>query len=76
MSTATTELRRFLTITGQRFDNGQSAPEMFSPAVDAVWHELHGTPQYAALYRESAGRLIGHAATGGHGLISWVTALA
>ncbi|SED73788.1 hypothetical protein SAMN05428945_5342 [Streptomyces sp. 2224.1] len=76
MSTATTELRRFLTITGQRFDNGQSAPEMFSPAVDAVWHELHGTPQYAARYRESAGWLIGHAATGGHGLISWVTALA
>lgn len=45
-TTATTELRRFLTITGRRFDNGQSAPEMFSPALDAAWHVLLGTPQY------------------------------
>ncbi|MFE3881809.1 hypothetical protein ACFXPQ_02595 [Streptomyces lydicus] len=74
MSTETTELRRFLTITGQRFDNGQSAPEMFSPAVDAVWHELLGTPQYADLCQETAGRLIGHAATGGRGPNAWVTA--
>ncbi|MFF8787063.1 hypothetical protein [Streptomyces sp. NPDC015125] len=55
MSTATTELRRFLTITGQRFNNGQSAPEMFSPAVDAVRHELLGSPQYAALCQETGG---------------------
>ncbi|WP_411138071.1 hypothetical protein [Streptomyces sp. C10] len=74
MSTATTELRRFLTITGQRFTNDQPAPEMFSPAVDAPWHELLDTPQYAALCQETAGQPIGHAATGGHGPISWVTA--
>ncbi|MFF8790781.1 hypothetical protein [Streptomyces sp. NPDC015125] len=74
MSTATTELRRLLTITGQRFNNGQPAPEMFSPAVDAAWHELLDTPQYAALCQESAGRPIGHTATSGHGPISWVTA--
>ncbi|MER6237659.1 hypothetical protein ABT185_16585 [Streptomyces clavifer] len=43
MSTATTELRRVLTITGQRFKNGQSAPEMFSPAVDKAWQEQLGT---------------------------------
>ncbi|MER7045363.1 hypothetical protein [Streptomyces jumonjinensis] len=74
MSTTTTELRRFLTITGQRFDNGQSAPEMFSPAVDAAWHELLGTPAYAALCQETAGQPIGHTANNGHGPISWVAA--
>ncbi|MGW8356516.1 DUF6415 family natural product biosynthesis protein [Streptomyces wedmorensis] len=36
------ELGRFLAITGQRFRAGQSAPEMFSPAVDAAWHDLLG----------------------------------
>ncbi|MFI0220049.1 hypothetical protein [Streptomyces lydicus] len=74
MSTATTELRRFLTITGQRFNDGQPAPEMFSPAVDAAWHEMLGTPAYAALCQESANQPIGHAANNGHGPISWVTA--
>jgi hypothetical protein len=59
MSTATTELRRFLTITGQRLANGQSAPEMFSPAVDAAWHKMLGTPQYANLCQETAGQPIG-----------------
>ncbi|MGR3935308.1 hypothetical protein [Streptomyces sp. BRA346] len=74
MSTATTELRRFLTITGQRLKNGQSVPEMFSPAVDAAWHEMLGTPQYAALCQETAGQMIGHVANNGHGPIAWVTA--
>ncbi|WP_225827757.1 hypothetical protein [Streptomyces naphthomycinicus] len=49
MNTATTELRRFLTITGHRFNNSQSAPEMFSPAEDAAWHELLGTPACTTL---------------------------
>lgn len=74
MSTATTELRRFLTITGQRFSNGLSAPEMFSPAVDAAWHELLGTPQYEALCQETAGQPIRHVANNGHGPIGWVAA--
>ncbi|MFI1265590.1 MULTISPECIES: hypothetical protein [Streptomyces] len=72
-TTATTELRRFLT-TCQRFDNGQSAPEMFSPAVDAAWHELLDTPQYAALCQETAGQPIRHVVNSGRGSISWVTA--
>lgn len=73
-TTATTELRRFLTITGQRLKNGQSAPEMFSPAVDAAWHELLDTPQYAALCQEAAGQPIRHVANNGHGPIAWVAA--
>ncbi|MEV6726197.1 hypothetical protein AB0M94_35310 [Streptomyces xanthochromogenes] len=74
MSTATTELRRFLTITGQRFKSGQSAPEMFSPAVDVVWHDLLGTPGYEALCLETAGQPIRHVANNGHGPIAWVAA--
>ncbi|MYQ77516.1 MULTISPECIES: hypothetical protein [unclassified Streptomyces] len=74
MSTATTELRRFLTITGRRFESGQSAPEMFSPAVDKAWHDLLGTPAYEALCLESAGQPIRHVANNGHGPIGWVTA--
>ncbi|MEU0842030.1 hypothetical protein ABZ370_21520 [Streptomyces sp. NPDC005962] len=74
MGTVTTELHRFLTITGQRLKNGQSVPEMFSPAVDAAWHEMLGTPQYAALCQETVGRPIGHVAANGHGPIAWVSA--
>ncbi|UUU37598.1 MULTISPECIES: hypothetical protein [unclassified Streptomyces] len=40
MSTANAELHRFLTITGQRLKDGQTSPEMFCPAVDALGHEL------------------------------------
>jgi hypothetical protein len=74
VSTATAELRRFLTITGQRLKNGESAPEMFSPAVDAAWHEMLGTPQYAALCQETNGQPISHVANNGHGPIAWVAA--
>jgi hypothetical protein len=70
----TIELSRFLTITGRRLANGQSAPEMFSPAVDAVWHQMLGTPAYAALCQETAGRPIGHVPNNGHGPIAWVSA--
>ncbi|MFD0355244.1 hypothetical protein ACFVHW_16120 [Streptomyces sp. NPDC127110] len=74
MTTATLELRRFLIITGQRFKNGQSAPEMFSPAVDAAWHDMLGTPAYDVLCQETAGQPIRHVANNGHGPIAWVAA--
>ncbi|MDQ1005764.1 hypothetical protein QFZ82_000249 [Streptomyces sp. V4I23] len=74
MSTATIELRRFLTITGQRFKDGQSTPEMFSPAVDAAWHDMLGTPAYEALCRETAGQPIRHVVNNGRGPIAWVAA--
>ncbi|WP_431781020.1 hypothetical protein [Streptomyces chumphonensis] len=73
MSTAMTELCRFLSITGQRLRNGQSAPEMFSPAVDAAWHQMLATSQYVALCQETAGQPIRHVANNGHGPIGWVT---
>ncbi|MFI2757537.1 hypothetical protein ACH5A3_01465 [Streptomyces echinatus] len=74
MSTATIELGRFLTITGRRFRNGESAPEMFSGAVDAEWHDMLGTHEYAALCEETAGQQIRHVANNGAGPIAWVTA--
>lgn len=74
MSTATTELHRFLTITGQRLKNGQPMPQMFSPAVDAAWHEMLDTPAYAALCQETAGQPIRHVANNGYGPIAWVAA--
>ncbi|MFD0268763.1 hypothetical protein ACFVGY_19660 [Streptomyces sp. NPDC127106] len=74
MSTTTTELRRFLTITGQRLKAGRPMPEMFSPAVDAAWHDMHGTTDYKVLCQETAGQPIRHVANIGHGPIAWVTA--
>ncbi|MFI5638311.1 hypothetical protein ACIA8H_12940 [Streptomyces goshikiensis] len=74
MSTATIELSRFLTITGQRFKNGDTAPEMFSGAVDAAWHEMEGTPEYVVLCEETAGQQIRHVPNNGAGPIAWVTA--
>ncbi|MEE1767079.1 hypothetical protein PUR34_02470 [Streptomyces sp. JV185] len=71
MSTAKTELRRFLTITGQRFKTGQSAPEKFSPAIDKAWHDLLGTPAYEALCLKTARQPIRHVANNGHGPIAW-----
>ncbi|TWF92219.1 hypothetical protein [Streptomyces brevispora] len=63
-----------MTITGQHFKNGQSAPEMFSPAVDKAWNEQLGTPAYEALCLETVGQPIRHVANNGHGPIAWVTA--
>ncbi|MFJ3877437.1 hypothetical protein ACIPW5_08275 [Streptomyces sp. NPDC090077] len=74
MSTATIELGRFLTITGQRFKDGDTAPEMFSGAIDAAWHEMLGTPEYAALCEETAGQPIRHVENNGFGPIAWVAA--
>lgn len=71
-STEQAELGRFLTIAGRRFAAGQPAPEMFSPAVDAAWHELLDSPGYPAFCAEHAGRSIGHAPGSGAGPVSWV----
>jgi hypothetical protein len=82
MSTATTttsveliELGKFFEITARRFDTTQSAPEMFSTAIDAAWHQLAEDPQaHSAFTAEHAGREIIHAETAGRGLIAWVAA--
>ncbi|MFF3214289.1 hypothetical protein ACFYYB_26935 [Streptomyces sp. NPDC002886] len=73
MSTATIELSRFLTITGHRLAAGQNTPQTFSPAVDAAWHDLLGTPQLDTLCLETAGQPIRHLANNGYGPIAWVT---
>ncbi|MCG7524493.1 hypothetical protein MHW47_08600 [Streptomyces sp. OfavH-34-F] len=69
------ELGRFFAITARRFDAGQSAPEMFSTAIDAAWHRLAQDPQaHRAFTTEHAGRELIHAETSGHGPIAWVGA--
>ncbi|SHN32450.1 hypothetical protein [Streptomyces yunnanensis] len=74
MSTKTVEqveLGRFLKVTARQFDAGRTAPEMFSPAIDAEWHRLLNSPDYQAFCTEHAGREIAHASTMGAGEVSW-----
>ncbi|GAA1230764.1 hypothetical protein GCM10009665_21450 [Kitasatospora nipponensis] len=67
------ELGRFFKITARRFDTGQSAPEMFSTAIDAVWHQLAEDPQaHSEFTAEYAGREIVHVETSGRGHVAWV----
>lgn len=68
------ELGRFLTIAGQRFDSGDTAPEMFSRAVDAAWHRMLATPEYKEFSKQHAGSVLGHCERGGTGPITWVSA--
>ncbi|WP_024756050.1 hypothetical protein [Streptomyces exfoliatus] len=68
------ELGRFLSIAQQRFDRRESPAEMFSPAVDAEWHKLLGTPDYAMFSTEHAGTVLGHREVQGSGPIAWVAA--
>ncbi|MGW6597395.1 hypothetical protein [Streptomyces sp. NPDC055036] len=69
------ELGKFFTIAASRFDAGQAAPEMFSAAIDTVWHRLtHDPMAYDAFTAEHAGRRLAHIETAGHGPITWVTA--
>ncbi|WP_149184081.1 hypothetical protein [Streptomyces sp. TRM49041] len=69
------ELGRFFTVTARRFRDGDRRPmEMFSPAIDAEWHELLTSPEYADFCTETAGMPLGHAPFIGVGEISWVQA--
>ncbi|MGW2491940.1 hypothetical protein ACWCV9_32605 [Streptomyces sp. NPDC001606] len=77
MSTTTAERRelgRFLALAKQRFDRGGAPAEMFSPAVDAEWHRMLDTPDYAAFSAERAGTVLGHREAQGYGPIGWVAA--
>ncbi|MEV6393770.1 hypothetical protein AB0M39_03145 [Streptomyces sp. NPDC051907] len=77
MSTTTIERRelgRFLAIAGQRFESGEGLTEMFSRAVDAEWHHMLATPEYAAFSTEHAGAVLGHHEMNGTGPIGWVAA--
>jgi hypothetical protein len=69
------ELGKFFTISARRFDTGQTAPEMFSAAIDAAWHRLAKDPRaHHAFANEHAGRKLDHIETAGHGFIAWVPA--
>ncbi|GHJ38144.1 hypothetical protein Sm713_37530 [Streptomyces sp. TS71-3] len=61
-------------MTFRRFEEGHAPPEMFSGAVDAEWHQMMNTAEYATFCTEQAGALIGHAECKGQGPISWVSA--
>ncbi|WP_406095506.1 hypothetical protein [Kitasatospora purpeofusca] len=82
MSTATTdpsaelaELGRFFTIAVRRIDAGESAPEMFSAAVDTAWHTIVAEPAaHEAFALQHAGRRLAHVESKGFGPITWVAA--
>ncbi|RKT19178.1 hypothetical protein BX285_3632 [Streptomyces sp. 1114.5] len=82
MSTATTEpsteldeLGKFFTIAARRIDAGQTAPEMFSAAIDSAWHQLVGDPvAHDAFALRHAGRKLAHVESSGNGHIAWVSA--
>ncbi|WP_260696906.1 hypothetical protein [Streptomyces sp. 130] len=75
MTTQLAELGKFFTITARRFDAGQSAPEMFSTAIDAAWHRLAQDPQaHSSFTAEHAGRELTHSEASGRGPIAWVGA--
>ncbi|MFD5917020.1 hypothetical protein ACFVYP_04495 [Kitasatospora sp. NPDC058201] len=82
MSTATiepsaelAELGRFFTIAARRIDAGETAPEMFSAAIDSAWHTLVADPAaHDAFVLQHAGRRLEHVETKGFGPITWVAA--
>ncbi|MDW6062279.1 hypothetical protein SAZ11_34985 [Streptomyces sp. FXJ1.4098] len=67
------ELGKFFKVSARQFKAGHIAPEMFSTAIDAEWHRLMKTPEYAAFCAEHAGQAIGHSSAKGSGKISWVS---
>ncbi len=74
MTAVRAELGRFLALAGYRFNSGESAPEMFSGAIDAEWHELAGTAEFAEFSIEHAGAVARHVEGRGEGYATWVTA--
>jgi hypothetical protein len=81
VSTATTpgstveldELGKFFRITARRIDAGETAPQMFSAAIDAAWHTLVADPAaHDAFALQHAGRKLEHIEMQGFGPIAWV----
>ncbi|MFD5559768.1 hypothetical protein [Kitasatospora griseola] len=74
-TTALAELGKFFTIAGQFLDAGRPVPQMFSGAIDLIWHRLTETPdEYDAFTVKCAGRRLQHMELGGEGFIDWVGA--
>ncbi|WP_282203495.1 hypothetical protein [Kitasatospora fiedleri] len=82
MSTATIpsspeldELGKYFKISARRIDAGETAPQMFSSAIDAAWHTLVEDPAaHDAFALQHAGRKLVHVEMKGFGPISWVAA--
>lgn len=74
MTAVRAELGRFLALAGYRFNAGEAAPEMFSGAIDAEWHELADSPEFAAFSIEHAGAVARHVEGHGEGYVTWVSA--
>ncbi|WP_330175241.1 hypothetical protein OG875_17970 [Streptomyces sp. NBC_01498] len=69
------ELGKFFTVAARRLDAGFTAPEMFSAAIDAAWHQLATSPQaHSAFASEHAGRRLTHVEAPGNGPIAWAPA--
>jgi hypothetical protein len=69
------ELGKFFTIAARQIDSGQAAPEMFSAAIDATWHQLLTDPAaHEAFAIQHAGRKLTHVEGKGSGFVSWVSA--
>ncbi|MEU5148748.1 hypothetical protein AB0G42_16355 [Streptomyces yangpuensis] len=69
-----TELGKFFTVSARRFAEGHKTVEMFSGAIDAEWHRLMETAEYADFSTVHAGIVLGHGANCGSGRVAWVTA--
>lgn len=68
-----TELGRFLAVAADLLSKGAEAPQMFSGAIDATWHELiRHSDQYDAFCRAHVGRPITHVHGRGRGVVNWV----
>lgn len=65
---ARAELGRFFAIAAV----ADRAPGMFSEYIDAEWHRLLESDEYAAFCKEAAGRHIDHVAGAESGQITWL----
>lgn len=69
---AMVELARYLQIAADRADRGRSTP-MFSPYIDAVWHDALTNPAtYAEFSLQHIGEVLDHRHDEGRGVVPWV----
>ncbi|MFD9812881.1 hypothetical protein [Streptomyces sp. NPDC059080] len=68
------ELAKFFEVSARQFEAGRPTPQMFCPVIDAAWHRMMHTAEYAEFSIRHAGQLLGHASSHGKGRISWISA--
>jgi hypothetical protein len=62
------ELTKFFRIAQM----AEEAPGMFSAFIDAEWHRLAETPEYAEFCQQAVGGSVKHAPINGEGEITWL----